>query len=333
MDRMGKRFDVYGLGNALVDIQYDVDPAWLRTMGIDEGVMTLVDEARQQALIDALDRPPVRRSSGGSAANSMIALAVLGGRASYACLVGDDDLGAFYLDDLEAAGVACNRNGRAHGTTGRCLVLITPDAERTMSTFLGITASFGPRQIDEAVVAGSRYLYIEGYLLSSDSGFEAALAAQRYAHARDTRIALTLSDPFIVGAFGKRVERLIETGVDLLFCNEHEARAWTGADDLDAACAALGRQVGGFAVTCGAGGARVGDGGKEHHVPGVRVKAVDTNGAGDAFAGAFLYGITRGQDAVRAARLANLAASKVVSRYGPRLEAPLDDDLRRALEG
>jgi len=143
---MSKRFDVYGLGNALVDIQYDIDPAWLQKMGIDKGVMTLVDEERQQTLIDAIEGAPRKQSSGGSAANSMIATTVLGGRSYYACKVGKDYLGSFYLNDLEAAGVACNREHRADGTTGRCLVLITPDAERTMNTFLGITATLAPRR-------------------------------------------------------------------------------------------------------------------------------------------------------------------------------------------
>jgi fructokinase len=155
---MSRGFDVYGLGNALVDIQYDIEPAWLQKMEIAKGVMTLVDEAQQQALIDAIDRPPRRQSSGGSAANSMIAAAVLGGSAYYACLVGRDDLGTFYLNDLEAAGVACNRDNRAAGTTGRCLVLITPDADRTMNTFLGITANFGAAQVEEEVIAASAYV-------------------------------------------------------------------------------------------------------------------------------------------------------------------------------
>jgi len=330
---MGKRFDVYGMGNALVDLQYEIDPAWLKTMGIAKGVMTLVDEARQQKLIDAIDHAPLKLSSGGSAANSMITLSVLGGAAYYACKVGMDELGAFYLDDLDAAGVACNLEHRAEGTTGRCLVLITPDAERTMNTFLGITASFGPEQVDEAVIADSAYLYIEGYLLSSESGFEAAIAAQKSARSHGARVALTLSDPFIVGSCKERVGRLIEGGVDLLFCNDVEARAWTGRDDIDAACETLAGQVSLSAITCGADGARVHDGETLHRIPGFEVHAIDTNGAGDAFAGAFLYGLTHGHDAFNAGRLANFAASRVVSRYGPRLEGPLAEDVKSILGG
>ncbi|HET6277405.1 MAG TPA: adenosine kinase, partial [Candidatus Polarisedimenticolia bacterium] len=205
--------------------------------------------------------------------------------------------------------------------------------ERTMNTFLGITATFGAAQVEERVIADSAYLYIEGYLLSSDSGFEAAVAAQQHARAHGTRVALTLSDPFIVATFRGRVAKLIECGIDLLFCNDVEARAWTGRDDLDAALDVLAGQVSRFAVTCGADGARVHDGERLHRVPGFEVKAIDTNGAGDAFAGAFLYGITHGHDAVRSARLANFAASRVVSRYGPRLERSFPEDLRRILQG
>ena len=159
------------------------------------------------------------------------------------------------------------------------------------------------------------------------------MAAQRQARAHGTRVALTLSDPFIVGSFKQRVGTLITGGVDLLFCNDVEARAWTGRDDLDAALEVLAGQVSRFAVTCGADGARVHEGERLHRVPGFKVKAIDTNGAGDAFAGAFLYGITRGNDAVRSARLANFAASRVVARYGPRLEGCSEADVKRILQG
>ncbi len=330
---MTDRYDAYGIGNALVDIQYEVNPQFLRKMGIDKGVMTLVDEERQQNIIGGISRPPLKQSSGGSAANSMIGIAALGGRASYACKVGRDDLGEFYLDDLEAAGVACDREHRGEGTTGKCLVLITPDADRTMNTFLGVTATFGPDEIDEAIITASRYLYIEGYLLSSDSGFEAARMAQHLARGKGVQVALTLSDPFIVGTFRERIGALLEGGIDLLFCNDIEARAWTGEDETAAACEALARSVGRFAVTCGAEGARVRDGGRTILVPGFQVKAVDTNGAGDAFAGGFLYGITHGHDAARATKLANYAASRVVSRYGPRLDISIRNNLERVLEG
>ena len=322
-------YDVYGMGNALVDLQYEVDPAFLKRMEIEKGVMTLVDEKRQRAIIDAIPGPPKKQSSGGSAANTMIAVANLGGRAHYACKVGRDDLGEFYMNDLKAAGVGCNRASRDDGVTGRCLVLITPDADRTMNTFLGITSTFGPEQVEMEILKSSTYLYIEGYLLSSDTGFRAAVAAQREAHANGARVALTLSDPFIVQNFRDRIGDLIGGGVDLLFCNDAEARAWTGAEETSEAGTRLATVVPQFAITCGAAGAKVRDGERTLDVPGFAVKAVDTNGAGDAFAGGFLYGITHGLDATRSAQLANYAASQVVSRYGPRLERSLKGEIER----
>ena len=328
---MAEQYDVYGLGNALVDVQYEVTPAFLEKLQIEKGVMTLVDEERQRVITTAIDHPPHKQSSGGSAANSMIAVAHLGGRAYYACKVGNDDMGEFYLQDLETAGVACNRAHRGDGVTGLCLVLITPDADRTMNTFLGITSTFGPEQVEEAVVAASKYLYIEGYLLSSDTGFAAALMAQECARKSGAIVALTLSDPFIVQCFRERIGKLLDAGVDLLFCNEDEARAWTGADDTDTACARLGEVVLRFAVTCGADGAKVRDGQQILAVPGFAVQAVDTNGAGDAFAGAFLYGLTHGHQAARSAKLASYIASRVVARFGPRLEGAPGDEVARIL--
>ena len=328
---MPRAYHVYGIGNALVDIQYRVDPAFLERMGIEKGVMTLIEEERQKELIENLRETGLERSSGGSAANTLISVANCGGTAYYACKVGNDEDGDFYLQDLEAAGVASNRSNRGEGTTGKCLVMITPDADRTMNTFLGITSTFGPEQVDEGVIVESDYLYIEGYLLSSDSGFEAALAAQKQARANGTRVSLTLSDPFIVSAFKDRVAQLLEAGVDLLFCNEDEARTYTEAAQTGDACEALGRSVGLAAVTCGARGAIVREGEKTVEVPGFTVDAVDTNGAGDAFAGAFLYGMTHGYDVAQAGKLATYASSRVVAKYGPRPDVSLKGEVERIL--
>ena len=320
---MSKKYDVYGLGNALVDIQYQVDPAFFEAMKIDKGVMTLIDEDRQKMLIEALGGKEMARSSGGSAANTMIGVVNCGGAGYYACKVAHDADGDFYLGDLNAAGVASNPSNRDAGITGKCLVMITADADRTMNTFLGITSTFGPEQIEESVIAESQYIYIEGYLVTSDTGFRAAQTAQKFAQAHGVKVALTLSDPFIVQAFMERMQLLVEAGVDLLFCNEEEAQMFTGTDSTDAACEALSGQVGGFAVTCGADGAQVRDGENTLLVPGLRVEAVDTNGAGDSFAGAYLFGVTHGYGPVQAARLATYVSSRVVSEYGPRFDQKL----------
>ena len=174
---MARTYDVYGVGHALVDIQYQVAPEFLAEHQIEKGVMTLVDEARQLNLTAAIDGEPVASASGGSAANTLIGVARFGGRTYYACLTGRDAWGDFYQRDLEAAGVATHPANRGAGKTGQCLVFITPDADRTLNTFLGISSAIGPAQLQEEVIADSQYLYIEGYLLGSDDGFAAACRA------------------------------------------------------------------------------------------------------------------------------------------------------------
>ena len=240
---MARAFSVYGIGNALVDIQFRVTPDFLARAGIEKGVMTLIDEARHHELLEHLGDDLLKRSSGGSAANTMIAVANLGGRSHYACKVAKDAYGDFYLQDLAAAGVASNRF-QGEGITGKCLVMITDDADRTMNTYLGITGTFGPEQLEPDVIQNSDYLYIEGYLVASDSGFEGALAAQAEARAAGTRVSLSLSDPTIVAAFGDRMRALVTRGVDLLFCNEDEARAFTETGETNGACVALETMVG-----------------------------------------------------------------------------------------
>jgi sugar/nucleoside kinase (ribokinase family) len=328
---MAKKYNVYGLGNALVDVQYRVEPSFFEAAGIEKGVMTLIEEDRQMDLIGRLSDLPAERSSGGSAANTMIGVSCFGGSAYYACKVADDADGAFYLKDLRAAGVGAGSKTYDGGRTGNCLVMITPDADRTLNTFLGITATFGPEQVEADVAADCDIVYIEGYLLSADSGFEAALAAQRTAKEAKVPVALTLSDPFIVTVFGERVARLIDNGIDLLFCNEAEAQSYTGAETTDAACLTLAERVSEFAVTCGPDGARVGREGTLYHASGFPVDAVDTNGAGDMFAGAYLYGVTNGHSLEEAAKLATYASSRVVAKYGPRLDGSLAGEVERIL--
>ncbi|MXW78054.1 MAG: adenosine kinase [Gemmatimonadetes bacterium] len=319
---MTRTYDVYGVGHALVDIQYQVPPEFLAEHQIEKGVMTLVDEERQRHLTTAVDGEPVASASGGSVANTLIGVARYGGRTYYACLTGRDAWGDFYQRDLEAAGVTTHPANRGVGKTGQCLVFVTPDAERTLNTFLGISSAIGPAQLHEEVIADSQYVYIEGYLLGSDDGFAAARRAQQMAQLHGTAVALTLSDPFAVRAFRARFDALLQDGVDLLFCNEEEALASTGTDNREAAGAALASQVGTAYVTCGADGALVyADG--THQVPGVPVQAIDTNGAGDLFAGGVLYGLSYGYSPLDAARLGCYAAAQVVTRFGPRLEQSL----------
>lgn len=317
-------YHIYGIGAALVDTEIDVTDNDLVQLGIDKGLMTLVDAERQQALVDYLSTHMThsRRASGGSAANSIIAASYFGAKTFYSCKVGPDQNGEFYLGDMQAAGVACNKND--HGdedVTGKCLVLITPDAERTMLTHLGISATLCRKMLDHDAIALSQYAYIEGYLVTSDTGRAAAIELRETAEKHGVKTALSLSDPGMVEFFGDGLREMIGNGVDLLFCNEHEAQGFTSTDNAKAAAEKLKQHARTFAITCGSRGALVFDGSKLHEIEPHAVKAVDTNGAGDMFAGAFLYAITHGYSYRDAGRLASRASAEVVKNYGPRLPA------------
>ena len=328
---MVKRYKVYGIGNALVDTEIQVEDAELAVMGVEKGLMTLVDEQRQHELAKHLRGHLVTasRASGGSAANSMIATARFGGPTFYSCKVASDDNGDFYLTDLEAAGVNHNLHGnRQSGITGRCLVLVSPDAERSMNTFLGISESLSVAELAADAIEQSEWVYIEGYLVTSPTGLEAATRTRQLAEQHGVKTALSFSDPGMVEFFRDNMSQILgDAGVDLLFCNEVEALNWAGVDDIDEAVAALKNVARSFAITLGARGALLFDGESLLEIDAYPVEAVDTNGAGDMFAGAFLYAITHGQDYATAGRFASIAAAHVVSRFGPRLSASEHDAL------
>ena len=250
-------YDVYGIGHALVDLQYPVDTSFLKNHGIAKGVMTLVEEDRQVKLQAALAASPANSASGGSAANTMIALARYGGRAHYAFRVGDDPWGDFYCRDLNEAGVESGPASRGRGKTGQCMVFVTPDADRTMNTYLGASAAIGPHQVEREVLGGSQFVYLEGYLLTSEPGVEACDLAHRLARCEGVKVSLTLSDPAIVQAFGKHFHQLVDCGVDLLFCNEEEALVFTGTEELERAASELASRVPVAVVTRGADGVLV----------------------------------------------------------------------------
>jgi sugar/nucleoside kinase (ribokinase family) len=321
---MSKRYHVYGIGAALVDTEIEVSDADLAAMAVEKGVMTLVDDARQADLLKHLANRLVhsKRASGGSAANTIIAVAQFGGSTFYSCKVANDDNGNFYVRDLQAAGVDCLADKeRDHGTTGKCLVMITPDAERTMNTYLGISATLSVDDISHEAIAASDYVYIEGYLVTSPTGRAAAVRAREIAERHGVKTALSFSDPGIVAHFRDSLREMIGERIDLLFCNSHEALSWAQTDDLDKAIVELKKIAKQFAITLGAEGALVYDGETQHRIAPHKVTAVDTNGAGDMFAGAFLYGITQGKNFAEAGKLASVASATVVSDYGPRLNA------------
>lgn len=333
MKRRKVEYDVYGIGHALVDLQFSVDDALLRDLGVGKGVMTLVDGARRREVLERLPADPVNRASGGSAANTVITVARFGGRARYAFQVGDDDWGRFYRDDLSAAGVDSSPACQVRDETGQCLVLVTPDAERTMQTFLGASGTMGPHQVEADRIAASRFAYLEGYLLTTEQGYRGCRLASSEARRRKVEVSLTLSDPSVVESFRGRFEALVADGVDLLFCNEEEAAVFTGIADPEGAIRYLADRAGRVCVTLGPGGALTAeDGSSPRLVEGVEAASVDTTGAGDTFAGGVLYGLARGLALPDAARLGNYAAATVVSAFGPRLETeigPLVEEILR----
>jgi fructokinase len=315
-----KKYNVYGLGNALVDMEFEVEDGFLNLMEIDKGVMTLVDEDQQHRLMTHLDAFEGNRASGGSAANTLIAVSAMGGSAYYACKVADDDLGHFYLHDLKEAGVDSNVDGtHAEGITGKCLVMVTPDAERTMHTYLGISSELSVNEISDAHIKDSEYLYMEGYLVTSPSAKAANIHARKVAEANGVKTALTFSDPAIVQHFHSELTETIGDGIDLLFCNESEALTYTAKNSIDEAVEVIKTFASTFAITMGSKGALIYDGAQTHAISPYPIKAVDSNGAGDMFAGAYLYAITHGYSVPDAGKLASLASSHVVRQFGPRL--------------
>jgi sugar/nucleoside kinase (ribokinase family) len=319
-----KQYHLYGIGAALVDTEITLSDADLVQMAVAKGVMTLVDEKRQNQLIEYLQHHLVasHRASGGSAANSIIAASYFGCKNVYSCKVADDENGRFYLQDLRNAGVITPTHIQPPaGITGKCLVMITPDAERTMNTFLGISETISTTELDPQAIASSEYVYIEGYLVTSPTGKAAAIELAKIAKANNTKIALSLSDPAMVQFFRDGLMDMIGDGIDLIFCNRDEALGFTQTHNLQDACEQLKKYCTQFAITCGGDGALVFDGSHQFHVAGTPVKAVDTNGAGDMFAGAFLYAITHNHNFETATQFANLSAAKVVSQFGPRLKA------------
>lgn len=316
------KYNVYGIGNALVDYEFKVADKDLETLKVDKGLMTLVDEDRQNQILQGLHQETPNRACGGSAANTMIAIAQLEGKSFYSCKVATDESGDFYYEDLKRNGVhsSLEHVERAEGTTGKCFVLVTPDAERSMNTYLGITETFGHQELVPNELQSSEYLYMEGYLVTSPTGRAAAIKARELAEEAGVKTSLTFSDPNMVEFFRDGLHEMLGDGVDLLFCNEAEALKYAGTESLDEAIASIKKVAKSFTITLGKKGSFVFDGESESYVDGFEATAVDTNGAGDIYAGTFLYGITNGFNFAESAKIANYAASLLVTKYGPRLD-------------
>ncbi|RMG35053.1 MAG: adenosine kinase [Planctomycetota bacterium] len=313
-------YDVYGVGNALVDIQVRVPDEVLDELGFAKGVMTLVDEGTQRDVLRRLADLPTYRCAGGSAANTVIGVADFGGRAAYAGKVAADELGTFCLQDMRQMGVVIEVPPAPAGHTGTCVVLITQDAQRTMLTHLGVSSTLAPEDIDPNEVRRSQFVYIEGYLFTEDAPRAAALKAIEYAKNEGVRVAFTVSDPFLIDLYRDEFWELIRGPVDLLFCNEQEARALTGCDDPIECAHVIHRHAPHVALTLGPNGSIIMDEGRAIPIEAVEVDAVDTTGAGDMYAAGLLYGITHGFTRHAAGRLASHAAARIVAQMGARLQ-------------
>ncbi len=316
--------DVLVIGSAIVDVLAAVDDDFLHAHALDKGGMRLIDADEATRLYAAF--PPAREVSGGSAANTAAGLAALGARAGFIGRVANDELGAIFAHDIRAAGVSyTTAPGGAEPPTARCLIAVTPDAQRTMSTYLGAARELGAADLDDAHLASAAILYLEGYLWDPDAPRAAMQRAIDVARAAGRRIAFSLSDAFLLARHGDDFRELLrDRRIDVLFANEGEAIALTGAADFDGAASALAGAAPVVAITRGASGAVVLAGDARHSVPAAPVAhVVDTTGAGDLFAAGMLFGLSRGLALPRCAELGTIAAAEVISHYGARPEADL----------
>ena len=331
-----KPYAAYAIGAALVDTEIQVSDDDLVAMNVEKGMMTLVDQARQRDMLKTLSDHLIgaNHASGGSAGNSMIATAMMGAPTYMSCKVAQDADGDIYLADLEQSGVTHGLTEcSANGVTGKCIVLITPDAERSLNTHLGISETLSTDEVDEDAIRDSEWVYLEGYLVTSPTGHAAALKTKAIAETHGVKTAVSFSDPGMVKFFRDNMTSMVEGGVELVFCNESEALEWGQCDDIEGAVKAIQQVAKRFVITLGAEGAITWDGETLHRVAAQPVKAVNTNGAGDMFAGAFLYALSRGETDLRATEYATLAAGEVVKYSGPRLERDACLALRRQFFG
>jgi sugar/nucleoside kinase (ribokinase family) len=317
--------DVVGIGNALVDVLTHESEAFLAGQSLVKGTMHLVDEAEASRLYAAMGSG--MEVSGGSAANTIVGVASFGGAAHYVGKVRNDQLGEVFSHDLRSVRVGFTTPAATDGPpTGRCLIIVTPDAQRTMSTFLGASVRLGPADVDARLIARAKILYLEGYLFEPPAAQEAFRAAAKVAHGAGRKVALTLSDPFCVDRHRAAFLELLEHHVDILFANEAEICALYQVNDFDAALARVRGHCEVAALTRSAKGSVVVAGPVVHQIAAHPVNAVaDTTGAGDLYAAGFLFGLSRGLAFERCGRLGSLAAAEIISHVGARPVTPLAD--------
>jgi sugar/nucleoside kinase (ribokinase family) len=328
---MSQQYDVAGLGNAIVDIIASVDDRFLLTHRIAKGGMTLIDEFRAKELLKMLadnqqTMSSVHEVAGGSAANTMAGIASLGGNGVFVGKVFDDRLGKVFGQSMTSLGMTFTAPACEGSSTATCMIAVTPDGQRSMSTYLGACRELQPDDIDEEQVAAARILYIEGYLWDQDEAKQAARKAIAAVKGAGGRVALSLSDSFCVGRFRDEFLHLLDKDVNILFANEDEAKALFQAEDFDGVLAGAKKWGGIAALTRSAKGCVIVEEGMVHEIPAAPIsRVIDTTGAGDQFAAGFLYGMTHGKGQADCGRLGALAAAEVISHYGARPETSLKE--------
>lgn len=313
-------FDVFGMCNALYDIQAEIGDDLLADIGFEKGGMFLIDEETQRSIVSRVYSHIVHSEAGGSGANTMLGIALLGGATCYTSRVGPDEHGRLYRDSLAGKGVQPNL-ATGNGDTGISLILITPDTERTMLTFLGEARGLTAADVSLPDLARSSYLYVTGYLWDTDNQKEAVLLAMQEARKADTKVVLSLSDPFCVGRHKSDFLSLLQDHVDVVFGNEDEAMVMTDTDNARDAVRLLSEACEVAVVTLGSSGSLISSGATIHEVPAYRVDAVDATGAGDMYAAGLLYGLSHGYPLDKAGRLGAYGAAQVVAKLGPRLDS------------
>ena len=318
-------FDVTGVGNAIVDVITSIEESEIERLGLNKGTMTLINGEQAVKLYQTITNGA--ETSGGSAANTMAGIASLGGRGAYFGKVTDDKLGHSFVEDLHRIGVLYPmRPTVGPPSTARCLVFVTPDAERTMQTYLGVSIYLNADDIDPETIGASKITYLEGYLFDRDEAKEAFIKAAELAHVADRKVALTLSDPFCVERHRKEFKNLIEGHVDILFANQDEITTLFEITSLEEAIGATANSVEVAAITRGAKGAVIVMRDEVVEIPPAPVdNVVDTTGAGDLFAAGVLYGLTHGFDVPEAGRMGSLCAAEIISHYGARPIAVLSN--------